>query len=105
MNSQLKKGVLEMMVLHQLAQRDCYGYELVQEISKHIQMSEGTVYPLLRRLKKEGLLTTYMQASESGPARKYYELTEAGAQALQAQRLEWETFAAEVTAFLGGELR
>ncbi|MDK6805744.1 PadR family transcriptional regulator [Aerococcus sp. UMB7834] len=103
MNSQLKKGVLEMMVLHQLAERDCYGYELVQEISKHIQMSEGTVYPLLRRLKKEGLLTTYMQESESGPARKYYELTAEGAQALQAQRLEWETFAAKVSAFLGGE--
>ena len=72
MNIQFKKGVLEICVLSVLARRDCYGYELVNEISKTIDISEGTIYPLLRRLKDEGLVTTYLQESGEGPPRKYY---------------------------------
>ena len=54
MKIQFKKGVLEICVLSVLAHKDCYGYELVNEISKRIDISEGTIYPLLRRLKDEG---------------------------------------------------
>lgn len=78
MNVQFKKGVLELCVLAELFQKDCYGYELVDEISKHIDISEGTIYPLLRRLKVDGYVDTYLQESSDGPPRKYYSLTECG---------------------------
>ena len=54
MNAQFKKGVLELCVLATLDKKDCYGYEMVYEISKNISISEGTIYPLLKRLKKDG---------------------------------------------------
>ena len=60
MNIQLKKGVLELCVLSMLTKKDCYGYELVNEISKNIMIAEGTIYPLLKRLKDEGFLTTFL---------------------------------------------
>ena len=78
MNPQFKKGVLELLVLSLLVDKDCYGYQLVDTISNHVEISEGTIYPLLRRLKKEGLVTTYLKESMSGPPRKYYQLTEEG---------------------------
>ena len=102
MNSQLKKGVLEMLVLQQLRERDCYGYELVQEISEHIAISEGTIYPLLRRLNKEALVTTYLKESESGPTRKYYKISSQGLATLQEQIAEWQTFVQRVNAILEG---
>jgi PadR family transcriptional regulator, regulatory protein PadR len=102
MNIQFKKGVLEICVLSVLAHKDCYGYELVNEISKRIDISEGTIYPLLRRLKDEGLVTTYLQESGEGPPRKYYRLTETGWEKEQNQRDEWMQFAASVNALLGG---
>ena len=63
-----------------LCRKDYYGYELVQTISKNIDIAEGTVYPLLRRLTKLGFFTTYIQESAEGPARKYYQITEKGRQ-------------------------
>lgn len=100
MNIQLKKGVLEICVLSVLAYKDCYGYELVAEISKRIDISEGTIYPLLHRLKDEGHVTTYLQESPGGPPRKYYRLTETGRNEEHAQREEWMQFAASVSALL-----
>jgi PadR family transcriptional regulator PadR len=102
MNIQFKKGVLEICVLSVLACKECYGYELVNEISKMIDISEGTIYPLLRRLKDEGLVTTYLQESGEGPPRKYYRLTETGRTKEQEQREEWIQFAASVNALLEG---
>jgi PadR family transcriptional regulator, regulatory protein PadR len=101
MNIQFKKGVLEICVL---ASKDCYGYELVNEISKMIDISEGTIYPLLRRLKDEGLVTTYLQESGEGPPRKYYRLTETGRTKEREQREEWLQFAASVNTLLEGVL-
>ena len=103
MNIQFKKGVLEICVLSVLARKDCYGYELVDEISKRIDIAEGTIYPLLHRLKDEGLVTTYLQESGEGPPRKYYRLTESGRTKEQEQRDEWMHFTASVTALLEGE--
>ena len=77
-NVQFKKGVLNLCVLVLLDKQDRYGYELVQKISDQIAISEGSVYPLLRRLTKEGYFTTYLQESTEGPPRKYYTLTDAG---------------------------
>ena len=72
MNIQFKKGVLELCVLSLLTKRDFYGYELVEYISKYINISEGTIYPLLRRFRTEGYVSTYLQESQEGPPRKYY---------------------------------
>ena len=92
MNVQFKKGVLNLCVLVLLDKQDRYGYELVQKISDQIAISEGSVYPLLRRLTKEGYFTTYLQESTEGPPRKYYTLTDAGREYLHEQLNEWENF-------------
>lgn len=102
MNIQLKKGVLELCVLSLLKTNDRYGYELVAEISKNIEISEGTIYPLLRRLKDEGYVQTYLQESSEGPPRKYYQLTEKGEQMRQEFLQDWNTFICGVNAVLGG---
>lgn len=100
MNIQFKKGVLELCVLTLLHRGDCYGYELANQISRSIKISEGTVYPLLRRLSKEGYLTTYLQESQEGPPRKYYQLTELGRQTKKQLTEEWQTFIEGVTSIL-----
>ena len=81
MNTQYKKGVLELCVLALLHKRDCYGYEISEFLSQHIEIAGGTVYPILRKLKADGLLTTYLQEESGGPPRKYYKLAELGAAA------------------------
>lgn len=91
-NVQFKKGVLELCVLALLDNQDRYGYELVQKISNQIAISEGSVYPLLRRLTKEGYFTTYLQESSEGPSRKYYKLTETGREYLYKLVEEWKDF-------------
>ena len=92
MDTQFKKGVLEIGVLSLLEKKDQYGYELVQTISKTIEISEGTLYPLLRRLKKEGFLKTYLKESKEGPSRKYYKLTEKGKKKAKEMKDEWKNF-------------
>jgi len=92
LNVQFKKGVLELCVLVLLDKQDRYGYELVQKISDQIEISEGSVYPLLRRLTKEEYFTTYLQESTEGPPRKYYKLTEKGREYLQTLLKEWQQF-------------
>ncbi|MDO5017783.1 MAG: PadR family transcriptional regulator [Lagierella massiliensis] len=101
MNIQFKKGVLELLVLALLNDKDCYGYELVEEISNYVDISEGTIYPLLRRFSKGGLVNTYLRESESGPPRKYYTLTEEGKLNFKVQIEEWEKFIAGVEKLLG----
>lgn len=92
LNVQFKKGVLELCVLVLLDKQDRYGYELVQKISDQIAISEGSVYPLLRRLTKEGYFTTYLKESTEGPSRKYYALTEEGRIYLQELLADWQKF-------------
>lgn len=92
MNVQFKKGVLELCVLVLLDRKDRYGYELVQKISDRIEISEGSVYPLLRRLTKEGYFTTYLRESTEGPSRKYYKLTDLGRTYLHKLLKEWHEF-------------
>ncbi|WP_210467865.1 PadR family transcriptional regulator [Sporosarcina sp. 6E9] len=92
MNVQFKKGVLNLCVLVLLDKQDRYGYELVQKISNQISISEGSVYPLLRRLTKEGYFTTYLQESSEGPPRKYYKLTDTGRTYLHEQLVDWRNF-------------
>ncbi len=91
-NVQFKKGVLELCVLVLLDKQDRYGYELVHKISNQIEISEGSVYPLLRRLTKEEYFTTYLQESSEGPSRKYYRLTDKGREYLHELIDDWGKF-------------
>jgi PadR family transcriptional regulator PadR len=103
MNIQFKKGVLELCVLALLIRRDFYGYELVHQISENIDIAEGTIYPLLRRLTQEGYFTTYLQESAEGPPRKYYSLTTKGREYATALKNEWITFVGGVNRILEGD--
>ena len=96
MDTQFKKGVLDLCVLSILGKKDHYGYELVQKISKDIQITEGTLYPILRRLKKEGYLETYLKESNEGPSRKYYALTKKGKMKSKELKQEWKEFSRKV---------
>ena len=92
MNSQYKKGVLELCVLSLLRGRDRYGYEISEYLSQHIDIADGTVYPLLRKLKADGLVTTYLQEESGGPPRKYYKLTQLGEDVYHMDRAEYLRF-------------
>lgn len=103
MDTQLKKGVLELCVLTILGKRDCYGYELIDEISKSIQISEGTIYPLLKRLRQEGYFTTYLKESQEGPPRKYYKITDLGHETKVKLQYEWYEFVNGVNKIIRSE--
>jgi PadR family transcriptional regulator PadR len=98
---QLKKGVLELCVLALLSRGDGYAYDIASRLAKGIDMGEGTIYPLMRRLQTDGLVDTYLQESDSGPPRKYYRLTAAGRASFAAQKAEWTQFTKAVEDILG----
>ena len=100
-STQLKKGVLDLCVLALLAKGDSYAYDLARNLAQAVDMGEGTIYPLMRRLQTDGLVETYQQESASGPSRKYYRLTEAGLSSLNAQKQEWQHFITSVNSILG----
>lgn len=96
MNPQFNKGVIELCVLALVSKRDFYGYELVEAISKKIEISEGTIYPILRRLTQEKYFETYLQESTEGPPRKYYRMTASGHKATQTLIDDWNKFSDNV---------
>ena len=89
MNVQLKKGVLQLVVLQEISMNDQYGYDLSQNISKYLSIADGTLYPMLRRLVSEGYLETYMGKASGGPQRKYYAITKEGIRYLETLKNEW----------------
>jgi len=102
MSIQLKKGTLELCVLSLLSRADMYGFELVGAISTEIKISEGTIYPLLKRIKDEGYVTTYLRESQEGPPRKYYCITDYGRTTLQTLETEWRGLVAGINKILEG---
>jgi PadR family transcriptional regulator PadR len=100
LNAQWKKGVLELCVLSQLREKDQYGYELTERISGKLDVSAGTLYLVLKRLRDSGYLETYLVESSSGPARKYYHLTKTGRRNAEADRADWLEFASKVEELL-----
>ena len=104
MNIQYKKGVLELCVLSLVSKRDRYGYEVSESLAKHIDIADGTIYPILRKLKSDGLVTTYLVEESGGPPRKYYKLTPTGRTEFEAAKAEWVGFADTVKKLLKGEL-
>lgn len=103
MNVQYKKGVLELCVLSLLNRRDRYGYDISEALSQIIDISDGTVYPILRKLKADGLLTTYLSEDSGGPPRKYYQITKLGKQEFELARREWLEFAKTIEQLLKEE--
>ena len=100
MNVQLKKGILELIVLVAVREKDMYGYELVAEVSKVVEVNEGTIYPLLKRLTNEKYFETYLRESTEGPPRKYYHLTASGILYMEELRGEWTELQDGVNSFL-----
>ena len=101
MNSQFRKGILELCILDQISKGDCYGYQLVEQISQFIDISEGTIYPILRRLTKDQLCKTYLKESSGGPPRKYYQLTALGQTTYDSQMEQWLSFQKSIKQLLG----
>ncbi|HYE47151.1 MAG TPA: PadR family transcriptional regulator [Caulobacter sp.] len=99
--TQLKKGVLALCVLALLSRGDGYAYDIASRLAGAIDMGEGTIYPLMRRLQADRLVETYLVESPAGPPRKYYRLTDAGRASYAQQKAEWETFAGAVNNILG----
>jgi PadR family transcriptional regulator PadR len=100
--AQMRKGTLPFCVLSLLADEERYGFDLVRGLAEIDGMvtSEGTIYPLLSRLRRDGLVESSWQESPSGPPRRYYRLTDAGRSALEAFRLEWRRFRDAVDNFV-----
>lgn len=100
--SQLRKGTLEYCVLALLRDGQRYGFDLVRTLSEAdgLLISEGTIYPLLSRLRRDHLVSTSWQESEAGPPRRYYQLTDAGKRALADFSDEWARFRNAVDALV-----
>jgi PadR family transcriptional regulator, regulatory protein PadR len=101
-DSQARKGVLVLIVMAALSNREYYGYELVEHIlaGAGVEVSDGTLYAILLRLKAEGLVSTRWEAAERGPARKYYALTGEGRALLADMKRSWAEIASGVDAVL-----
>lgn len=100
MNAQFKRGIVELCILSELVQEDMYGYMIIDSISQHIDVNENTVYPILRRLTKDGYFTTYLKESNVGAARKYYKVTKKGFDHYLYLRDQWDEFIGGVYAIL-----
>jgi len=103
MNSQFKKGIIEMCVLHVISEGDSYGFAVIETLSKEIDVNENTVYPILRRLTEQGCFATYSEPTAIGAPRKYYTITESGNKRLKEYDSEWREFIKGVWNILGGD--
>lgn len=99
-NTQFKKGVLELLILLMVEKSDMYGYELVEKVSKIVDVSEGTIYPILKRLTNEEYFETYTKESTEGPIRKYYHITATGLKIMKEELKEWQKFSKSVNEFI-----
>ncbi len=99
-NKELKRGTLEMVLLHLISERQMYGYELVSTLEKKggslFRIKEGTLYPILYRLEKAGYIESRWETLERGVPRKYYRLTEPGRKYMNARLEEWGEFTAAI---------
>ena len=105
MNStQILKGILEGCLLAVISEEEVYGYEMTKKLEQYgfNMVSEGSIYPLLIRMKKEGLVDTVTKASDSGPKRKYYSLTEMGREELRNFIGQWEKISSSVNNLIEG---
>src|SRR5688572_17727555 len=101
---ELKRGSLELIVLHLLAPGEAYGYEIVSKLTAQsngaLEVTDGTLYPVLYRLERAGFVSVRWETPERGVPRKYYRLTDEGRAELERLREEWTTFANAMTRLL-----
>jgi len=90
--TQLRRGLLELCILNALTKEHVYGYDIVRQLRdiEYMVIAEGTIYPILSRLKREGLVDTSLEESTEGPARKYYTLTSRGRDVLSEMNRIWQ---------------
>lgn len=102
--SELRRGVLEHCVLAVVRERESYGFDIVKTLARNGRLvtSEGTIYPLLSRLRRDGLVTSRWRESESGPPRRYYRISDEGRRALDVFATEWRSFTTAVDEVLQG---
>jgi PadR family transcriptional regulator PadR len=97
---ELMKGSTETLILSLLAEESMYGYQLVREVERrssgYFRLKEGTLYPALHRIERDGLVRSTWVGMSNGHGRRYYAVTEAGHQRLEAMLREWDRFAAAV---------
>lgn len=102
---ELRKGSTGLLLLHLLAERPRYGFELAERLREGtgglLETKEGTLYPALHRLEADGLVTSFWQESPAGPWRRYYRLAPAGHAALIERRTEWRKLTEAVDGALG----
>lgn len=100
--SQVRKGVFDFVILLCIEEEAFYGYELMRRIKDiaKIDVAEGTIYPLLNRLAKEGLVTSKWVEKESGMPRKYYQITTQGRRVLAGMKLSWRDFCISIDQLL-----
>ena len=104
---QTRRGVLELCLLILLRGEARYGYELLAELGRSpaLEIPEGTLYPLLRRLERSGVLQSSWVESPAGPPRKYYSLTASGRRQLERKSTQWDAIAAAVAALQRSDVR
>ena len=102
---QLRKGLLEFCILNAMSTQRAYGYDVVRLLRgiDGLVISEGTIYPILSRLKREGLVRSELEESPAGPARKYYELTDAGRELLAMMNGTWDVMVTGVRTVQTGD--
>ncbi|MGN0156536.1 MAG: PadR family transcriptional regulator [Lachnospiraceae bacterium] len=106
MDKKLMSIGTSMMILRLLQEADMYGYQMIKKLEERSEnvfsMKEGTLYPILHALEKEGAIESYEQAAESGRMRKYYKITQKGNGMLKEKAREWDTYQKAVNSVMGG---
>ena len=104
---ELKRGSLELIVLHLLRSGEAYGYEIVTKVTTRsngaLGVTDGTLYPVLYRLERAGFVAVRWETPERGVPRKYYRLTDSGREELARLTQEWQAFAGAMAKLLSGE--
>jgi PadR family transcriptional regulator, regulatory protein PadR len=102
--TQLRKGVVELAVLASIGRAETYGYRIVEQLQKlkGLELTESTVYPVLTRLARDGLLAVRADASPSGPTRRYYRLTPEGQRRLRQLATSWRTVSQSLSTLMEG---
>ena len=105
MERDFRRGSARVLILTMLAEKPMYGYQIAKELKRrshgYFVFKEGTLYPALHGMEKEGILTSEWQVVEKGPSRKYYALTDEGRSVLAASAQEWTTFSRRLLSMLG----
>ena len=101
MDMQLKRGLLDVCVLAAIKSKDSYGYQIIKDVKPYIQLSESTLYTILKRLETSDMLTV-RSAEHGGRLRKYYHITELGSKRLEDFKTEWQEIV-ELYQFVTGE--